>query len=745
MKRLFAVTIALAIACLIPAGASAAPKDGGSGLKLLSAKAAKSGKSVQVKVKWDLKGRSAAKANKRFVLRILSHGQNSRKTELGSLRTSTFGKAGTETVRVKTNARLLKKSKRVTATATQQYDNPKDNDNRFERNVVAILPVAGKGKGLKFKGCATSVIVPNSDHVGCPLYGAHLANAYLKGVNLRGANLEQGSLAGANLKTANLKSANLIGVSLKGAVWPDAEQTALTFPNQGPDIVDLIATATVSVDVVIYDFGGPNLVGQPSQPGALMKAVQRGVNVRVILNSSQLCKSTSSADQEACANQSKLDPLYATQAALEWASQNPDEGKTAGKYRVQFSSENYQVTHQKSILIDTSNPDGTARTADQMLSTSKIMVSTGNLQAYPTDWGFRDYCAQRGKDPKTGKTTCLKWVKNPDWPLNGAFTCRDAKDPSKGGTPAYCSPEWGARDFAIEVTEPALMERIAAVFAADQTCKNWNEAPIYRQLLNSSLPDTWANGTLLADGSGYPPMGGVASQNPFYGGDPNAKPPTGPNPLLQNQPQGNSRARQASLINSAQKTLIVYNEEMEDPQMANALVAARQRGVDVRLIMSASFDSKGPAQNPYFDFLTANGVKVKVFNGKQPNGEIYIHAKAIVADGTNAFMGSENFGYASLNYNRELGLMLTNEPSPESEWLPSTQGVAAIMTAFDDPSTGDWNSKYAVSYTPQEQSPPYPYPALVPGYGYPGANMLCLDPVGDDLYQPQLPDRGTTN
>jgi len=743
LKRLFAVSIAAAIACLIPAGASAAPASSGSGLKLLSAKAAKSGKSVQVRVRWDLKSRGAAKADKRFVLRILAHGDRSRKTELGSLRTSTFGKAGTETVRVKTNARLLKKAKRVTATATQQYDNPRDNDNRFERNVVAIRAVAGKGKGLKFKGCATSVIVPGSDHVGCPLYGAHLANAYLKDVNLRGANLEQGSLAGANLKTANLKSTNLIGVNLKGALWPDAEQTALTFPAQGPGIVDLIATAETSVDVVIYDFGGPNLVGQPDDPGALMQAVQRGVNVRVILNSSQRCVSRLPADQAKCAGRSALDPLYATQAALAWAKSNPAPGKTGGNYRVQFSSENYQVTHQKSILIDTSNPDGTARTASQMVPTSKIMVSTGNLQAYPTDWGFRDYCAQKSTDPNTGKTTCTKWVDNPDWPLDGAFTCRDAKDPSKGGTPAYCRAEWAARDFAIEVTEPALLERIAAVFAADQTCKTWSEAPIYQQLLGTDMPDTWANGTLLADGSGYPPMGLLADPNPFYGGDPDAKPPQGPNPLLQNQPQGNSRARQVSLMNSAQKTLIVYNEEMVDPQMANALVAARQRGVDVRVIMSAPFTSKKPNQNPYFDFLTANGVKVKLFDRDQPNGEIYIHAKAIVADGTNAFMGSENFGYASLNYNRELGLMLTNEPNPESEWLPSTQGVAAIMTAFDDPATGDWSSKYAVSYTPQKPSPPYPYPALAPGYGFGGANMLCLAPVGGNLYEPPLPDRSS--
>ena len=738
MKRLFAVSIAAAIACLIPAGASAAPAASDSSLKILSAKAAKSGKNVQVRIRWDMKTRGAAKVNKRFVLRILAHGNRSRKSELGSLRTRTFGKDGTETVRVKTKSRLLKKARRVTATATQQYDSPKDNDKRFERNAVAIRKVNGKGKGVNIKGCATALITPDSSHKGCSLYGAHLASAYLKGVNLTGANLERGSLANANLRTTILKSANLIGTDLKGALWPETEQTALTFPDDGQKIIDLIATAQTSVDIVIYDFGGPNLVGQASEPGALMKAVQRGVNVRVILNSSQRCAGTDPEQQKECAGQTSLDPLYATQNALRWAAENPAAGQTPGKFRVQFSSENYQVTHQKSILIDTSKSDGTARTAAEMVPTSKIMVSTGNLQAFPPDWGLSEVCTKWQRRPD-GSSVCIQYIQNSQYLTNPAGLCRDGSNPP--GTPESCSPEWAPRDFAIVVTERALMERIAAVFAADQTCKTWNEAPIYQQLLGTDMPDTWANGTLLLDGSGYPQMGS-GSPGPFYGGDPDKVPPQGPNPALQSQPQGNSRARQVSLMNSAQNSLIVYNEEMADPDMANALVAARQRGVDVRVVMASSMYQGVPSQNDYFDFLTRNGVGVNLLPKSATKGVDYIHAKAIVADGTRGFMGSENFGYASLNYNRELGLMLTTAPDPSSEWLPSVQGIAAIRTAFES----DWSNAKAVAYKPQKPSPPYPYPALAPGTAFPGANMKCLapDPVGD-LYSPALPDRTPAN
>ncbi len=37
----------------------------------------------------------------------------------------------------------------------------------------------------------------------------------------------------------------------------------------------------------------------------------------------------------------------------------------------------------------------------------------------------------------------------------------------------------------------------------------------------------------------------------------------------------------------------------------------------------------------------------------------YVHAKAIVADGTVAYVGSENFTVNSLDSNREIGLFLT--------------------------------------------------------------------------------------
>jgi phosphatidylserine/phosphatidylglycerophosphate/cardiolipin synthase-like enzyme len=64
-----------------------------------------------------------------------------------------------------------------------------------------------------------------------------------------------------------------------------------------------------------------------------------------------------------------------------------------------------------------------------------------------------------------------------------------------------------------------------------------------------------------------------------------------------------------------------------------------------------------------FNALSTAGVDVRTYS---PNAALYIHAKAIVADagtaGQRAFVGSENFSAASLDRNRELGL-LTADPT----------------------------------------------------------------------------------
>lgn len=117
----------------------------------------------------------------------------------------------------------------------------------------------------------------------------------------------------------------------------------------------------------------------------------------------------------------------------------------------------------------------------------------------------------------------------------------------------------------------------------------------------------------------------------------------------------NARASLLGLIASAHSTLNLEDEEMYDRQSEDALIAAARRGVIVRLVLAAPASGASPAsQSDDIARLRLGGVQVRYLTAP------YMHAKLIVADDTLAFAGSENFSSASLDENREVGLMLAD-------------------------------------------------------------------------------------
>jgi phosphatidylserine/phosphatidylglycerophosphate/cardiolipin synthase-like enzyme len=114
--------------------------------------------------------------------------------------------------------------------------------------------------------------------------------------------------------------------------------------------------------------------------------------------------------------------------------------------------------------------------------------------------------------------------------------------------------------------------------------------------------------------------------------------------------------RLLDLIRSAQTSLLIEAEEMSDSEIVSALASAASAGVRVQVVMT--YD-KSYARN--LTKLAEAGAQVHIYSADAP---LYIHAKVILADyGTaNAavFVGSENFSDASLERNRELGLIVSD-------------------------------------------------------------------------------------
>jgi hypothetical protein len=143
-----------------------------------------------------------------------------------------------------------------------------------------------------------------------------------------------------------------------------------------------------------------------------------------------------------------------------------------------------------------------------------------------------------------------------------------------------------------------------------------------------------------------------------------------------------SQTQLLALINGAQHSLDVEQEEFSDTALINALVAAENRGVTVRVVVEdpSSYTSE-------INQVTAAGGKE---TGYSSSTGFYIHAKTIIADyGTStakAFLGSENFSSNSLNNNRELGLITTDsgvvsglESTFSGDFTGSSTGKVSII------------------------------------------------------------------
>ncbi len=108
----------------------------------------------------------------------------------------------------------------------------------------------------------------------------------------------------------------------------------------------------------------------------------------------------------------------------------------------------------------------------------------------------------------------------------------------------------------------------------------------------------------------------------------------------------NARYKLLALIASARTSIDLYAEEIADAGVERALGAATERGVSVRVILPWGGSPRSVA------LLMRSGVRV---------GELrspYIHAKLLSVDGREAYVGSENLSTASLDRNRELGILL---------------------------------------------------------------------------------------
>lgn len=114
----------------------------------------------------------------------------------------------------------------------------------------------------------------------------------------------------------------------------------------------------------------------------------------------------------------------------------------------------------------------------------------------------------------------------------------------------------------------------------------------------------------------------------------------------------NARAKLAALIASATTSLLLDQEEMLDASVEDALIAAARRGVAVQVLLPQP--TTGSPASPDIARLSQGGAQMRYTT------QFYMHAKMLLADGTRAFVGSENISVQSLDGNRELGVLVAD-------------------------------------------------------------------------------------
>ena len=151
-----------------------------------------------------------------------------------------------------------------------------------------------------------------------------------------------------------------------------------------------------------------------------------------------------------------------------------------------------------------------------------------------------------------------------------------------------------------------------------------------------------------------------------------------------------SQTHLLSLINGAQHSLDIQQEEFSDTTLVNAIVADENRGVTVRVVIEDPSEYTSELNE-----ITAAGGKV---TGYSSSTGFYIHAKTVIADygysTAKAFVGSENFSSGSLNDNRELGMITTDSGV-----------VTGLETTFAADFSGSDNNKVSI-FSPGTQTTP---------------------------------------
>lgn len=141
-------------------------------------------------------------------------------------------------------------------------------------------------------------------------------------------------------------------------------------------------------------------------------------------------------------------------------------------------------------------------------------------------------------------------------------------------------------------------------------------------------------------------------------------------------PEGSARALVLKVIESAHKSIQMIGYSFQAPDIAKALVAARKRGVDVRVVVDKRRNQVSASKAAML-YVINNGVKLRI------DGHYHIqHDKTIIVDGQTVETGSFNFAPSAETENSENVIVIRGMPEVVQQYVTHWNSRWALGVPF---------------------------------------------------------------
>ena len=265
------------------------------------------------------------------------------------------------------------------------------------------------------EGDALTYTVVSAPALGTVEVGADGGYVYVAGSEYAGSDSFRIAVSDAGFNLLDPFSSRATEVTVAVATPSRPAPVIVAQPDdQGNALISLLGAATRSIDIVIYQINDQGI------EDALLDRMAKGVNVRLMMDAFNYGNFTT--------NSGFVNNLRSAMAL---------QGISADRLQAHWSSDNFNITHQKSVIIDAVDATGQPLSPDGLPDSARVLISSGNF----------------------------------------------AKD--------SFGPFWGSRNFYVTLAEPTVVSEAARVFVSDFNCDGRS---VTNDLAKSS-DLVWSNGS----------------------------------------------------------------------------------------------------------------------------------------------------------------------------------------------------------------------------------------------------------